>query len=855
MSQESQYVMDFKELSKDDVNLVGGKNANIGEMTQANLPVPSGFAITCEGFKVFMLENGLFEYVNQQLSDPGLKNADQVAKAAEQISKRIREKIDSYDISGVLAQQIIQKYNELGNGMEIDVAVRSSATAEDLPDASFAGQQETYLNVRGVKNLLKKIVKCISSLYTPRAIFYRQEKGFKHENVYLSVAVQKMVNAKSAGVTFTNDTDSGNENVIVIESNHGLGEVVVRGDITPDRYFVFKKSGKIISKALGTKLQKTVYTETGTGEIDTTPEERSRFSLTDFEVEALAKYGKDVLKHYGIPMDSEWAIDQEGNIFLVQSRPETVFAKGEVPAIYKLLDTGEKIAEGTGCGLRIGVGPVIWLDSPDEIGKFKKGYILATKMTNPDWVPIMKMAGGIITVEGGKTCHAAIVARELHVPTIVGIGELAKELVKYDKLTIDCTTGRGIIYKGAIPFEVKNVDYQTIKDYLKTDTQIMMNMAVPEQCLLYGKWADGYGLVRMEFLYENVIGMHPNGLRDFDKLKEKAQKLREGGSPNEKLEKELAEVEKRTKGYELNRLLFFEDNLSDGISLIAASTYPNPVIVRLSDLKTNEYRNLLLGENYEPVENNPMLGWRGNSRYIHPDFEEAFRIECRSLRKAIDRGLDNIKVMYPFGRKTWEFYWAQKIAEEEGLVRGKNTEIYAMAETPVVLQFPDAFNPYVDGYSIGSNDATQTFLAEDRDNRIFTDETFRDEEGNKVAYFDERDPLVMRMLENFIKSAKASGKKVGICGEAPSTYPDVYPAFLLKCGIDSISVNSDTWPLVKKLIYCEEMEMKNPEMREIGAGYWAFNIDAWNPKTKGYLKRIEQLSNPKLTQPTTEIVN
>ena len=766
----------FEELRKEDVPLVGGKCANLGEMINAGIPVPPGFAVTAYAYKRFIEETGIKDKINEILSEVIKTRAPE---EYEEASKRIRKLIEETEMPEDIKEAIKSAYIELCRRVglkepKLPVAVRSSATAEDLPDASFAGQQETYLNVVGVEEVIDKVRKCWSSLFTPRAIFYREEKGFKHEKVLISVAVQKMVNAKAAGVMFTLHPVTGDESKIVIEANWGLGESVVSGSVTPDEYVVDKSTMKIVEKRIA---KKTVWStrdpETGETKMMPLPEElQEKPCLTDEEVLELAKLAIRIQEHYGRHMDIEWAIDKDlpfpKNVFIVQARPETVWSvrkeKAKVEEVPKVrLAEAKVVLKGLPAspGVHVGVAKVVM--SPEEAAKMiKKGDILVTKMTNPDWVPYMRLAGAIITDEGGMTCHAAIVSRELGIPCIVGTGSATKVLKTGETYTVDAT--RGVVYEGAVEELVKPAEEKEEKavpeiviQWIPTGTKIYMNLGVPEKIKDYKDLPfDGIGLMRVEFIMASYIGDHPLY---------------------------LIETGQQSK---------FVDKMADGIALVAREVYPRPVVVRFSDFKTNEYRQLRGGEKYEPHEDNPMLGWRGVSRYISPQYEKAFRLECQAIRKVREEyGLTNVWVMLPFVRTTWEVERVLEIMAEEGLERSRDFKVWAMAEVPSIIFLADKFCKYFDGFSIGSNDLTQLILGTDRDSQILPELDRR--------YFDERDLAVRRAIAYLIKVAHKHGRTVSICGQAPSVYPE-FTEFLVRCGIDSISVNPDVVVRTRQLV-------------------------------------------------------
>ncbi len=787
------YVRWFKELKKEDISLVGGKNANLGEMyqklTDLGVKIPNGFAVTTEAYDYFIRFNNLENEIKEILEKTNIYNVVELQNAGEKIRNLIKQGNFPED----LKEEISQAFNELKReyGEDLTVAVRSSASAEDLPDASFAGQQETYLNV-SEKDLLEKVKFCFASLFTDRAIFYRQEKGFDHFQVKLSVGVQKMVRSDlaSSGVMFTIDTDTGLDKVIVINGVWGLGELIVQGKVIPDEWIVFKKGlergfNSIISKRLGEKVKKIVYAEEdlkddlqkgGTKEVETTEEERNRFSLSDGEVLELAKMGLIIEKHYGQAMDIEWAKDGiDGKLYIVQARAETVYStkKRNVYEEYKLKEKGEILLKGIAIGSKITSGKVRVIKDVSKIHEFQAGEILVTEMTDPDWVPIMKIAKGIITDKGGRTCHAAIVSRELGIPAIVGTQKATEILKTGDEVTIDCSTGiTGYVYKGLLDYEVTPHDLGKLPE---TKTKIYVNIGLPDEA--WERWylpVQGVGLAREEFIIAEEIKIHPNALIDYPNLPEEIKR----------------KIEEITTGYD-DKKQYFIDKLAEGIAKICTAYYPNEVIVRFSDFKTNEYRNLIGGELYEPHEENPMIGWRGASRYYHPKFKEAFKLEVLAMKKVKEEfGLDNLAVMVPFCRIPEE---GKKVVEIIESIMGKRTEkgykIYVMCEIPSNILQAEEFLEIFDGMSIGSNDLTQLVLGIDRDNEILQ------------GLADERNESVKKMIAQVIKLCREKNKYIGICGQAPSDFPEVVE-FLVREGIESISVNSDvvikTIEMVKK---------------------------------------------------------
>lgn len=767
------FVSNLKDLRIGDVPLVGGKNASLGEMISAlekkGIQVPPGFAITAEGYHFFIQENGFQEKIEALLNE--LKRDPQ---AIRKVGKTLRKLIMKGVIPPDLEKEIAEAYSALGE--DVDVAVRSSATAEDLPDASFAGQQETYLNVYGERDLLVACVKCFASLFTDRAISYREEKGFKHEEVALSIGVQKMVRSDlaSSGVLFTIDTETGFDQVIVINATWGLGENIVQGLVTPDEHLVYKpllqKEGvvPIVGKSLGTKELKMVYGKSGlfpTKNTETTQEERETFCLSEEEVLTLARWGVIIENHYQKPMDIEWAKDgKTGELFIVQARPETVQSQrknGDFHT-YTLKGKGEELTYGLAIGEAIVSGKVQVIKEVDQIETFVEGSILVTPMTDPDWVPIMKRAKGIITDQGGRTSHAAIVSRELGVPAIVGTGNATEVLASADLITMSCAEGdRGIIYKGAIPFEEKEVHVQ---DLPKIKTQVMLNIASPPAAFRWWRLpCQGVGLARMEFIISDIIKIHPMALVHFDRVEDKKAQM---------------QISHLTRGYD-DKKEYFVELLSLGIGKIACVQYPHPVIVRMSDFKTNEYANLIGGRIFEPKEENPMLGFRGASRYYNPKYREGFDLECQAIKRVRETiGLNNVIIMIPFCRTLEEAKQVLKVLEENGLKRGE-IEIYVMAEVPSNIILAAEFAALFDGFSIGSNDLTQLILGVDRDS------------ADLAPLFDERNPAITSQIEKLIQIAHEKECKVGICGQAPSDYPE-FAEFLVKCGIDSLSLNPDS---------------------------------------------------------------
>jgi len=794
MNKKEKLILWFEEVRKEDVPLVGGKNANLGEMINAGIPVPPGFAITAYAYKKFITETGIsekiYEIIKEKVVDPN--NPEQY----EQASKEIRKLIEATSMPKEIENEIRKAYKQLSKKVgvvELSVAVRSSATAEDLPDASFAGQQETFLNVSGESEVLEKVKKCWSSLFTPRAIFYRTQKGFPHEKVLISVAIQKMVNSRSAGVMFTINPVTGDRNQIVIEGNWGLGESVVSGSVSPDNFIVDKNNFNIVEKHISTKTVEYIRDpKTGkTIHATITSERQNAPCLSDEEIVYLAKLAKRIEEHYGRPQDIEWAIDKDGkfpdNIFIVQSRPETVWSLKEEKSKAEVIKTTTPITEKiivvkglpASPGIYAGKAKIV-LTTEDAAKLIQKGDILVTKMTNPDWVPYMRVAGAIVTDEGGMTCHAAIVSRELGIPCIVGTSNATKTLITNKEYTVDAKSG--VVYEGILeeviakPTVPSAISVGTLPTFAEpvpiTATKVYMNLGVPEKIEEYKNLPfDGIGLMRVEFIMASYIGEHPNYLL------------------------ESGQAEK------------FINKMAEGIAQVARAIQPRPVVVRFSDFKTNEYRQLKGGEKYEPAEDNPMLGWRGVSRYISPQYEKAFRLECKAIKKVRDEwGLRNVWVMLPFVRCTWEVEECLRILKEEGLERSRDFKIWLMAEVPSIIFMADEFSNLCDGFSIGSNDLTQLILGTDRDSAILP--------AIDSRYFDERDPAVKRAIAHLIETAHKKGVTVSICGQAPSVYPD-FTEFLIRCGIDSVSVNPDVVIQTRKLVASIEQKILLERLAEL----------------------------------------
>jgi len=786
----------FEEIGIEDVPLVGGKNASLGEMyqklTSKGVAVPHGFAITAYAYQYLIKAAGINDAVHDALA--GLDTHD--LRNLQARGEKVRNIIRNAEFPDDLRQAIIEAYKkmEAEYGANLDVAVRSSATAEDLPDASFAGQQETYLNIRGYDALIDACKRCFASLFTNRAISYRHDKGFGQFDVYLSIVVQKMVRSDSAssGVIFSIDTESGFKDAVFLTGAWGLGENVVQGAVNPDEYYVFKptlKQGKrpIVGKRAGSKEIKMIYNNDPDAEepvinIATTPQERGSYVISDDEILKLAEWACIIEDHYGKGMDIEWAKDGDGttvgtgDLFIVQARPETVHSqtKAGVMETYILQETGNIIVTGAAVGTKIGQGKANVIESVADIHDFKAGEVLVTDMTDPDWEPIMKIAGAIVTNRGGRTCHAAIISRELGIPCIIGTVDGSKKIKTGQDITVSCADGEtGNIYEGLLKFEVERLDLENIP---KTRTKIMMNVGIPEKAFTECQVPnDGVGLAREEFIINSHIGIHPMALLNFDDLKAKA------AAGDTEVAEVVKQIEERTSAYPVDKRQFFIDKIAEGVGRIGAGFYPKDVIVRLSDFKSNEYANLIGGQFYEPEESNPMIGWRGASRYYDDKYKAAFGIECEGLLKARnDMGLTNIKLMVPFCRTPEEGRRVIEVMKEFGLVQGENDlEVYVMCEIPSNVVSADAFADVFDGFSIGSNDLTQLVLGLDRDSDL-------------VAHiFDERNDAVKSMVKSVIDTAKRRGKKIGICGQAPSDFPE-FATFLVECGIDSMSLIPDT---------------------------------------------------------------
>jgi len=771
----------FNELTIKDIPKVGGKNASLGEMyqklTKKGVKVPNGFAITAGAYHEFLKLTGVDKKIRKILKGLDTDNVRDLAKRGA----KVRQAILQAEFPESLEKDIASAYKKLSKlykKSNLDVAVRSSATAEDLPDASFAGQQESYLNITGEYMLLETVKKCMASLFTDRAISYRVDKHFNHFKIGLSVTVQKMVRSDlaSSGVMFSIHTETGFKNSVIINASYGLGEYIVKGIVTPDEYLVFKPGLKkglnsIIGKEVGGKKRKLIYSTGGnkaTQEVEVPENDQKQYVLTDQEIISLAKWAVMIEEHYKKPMDMEWAKDgKDGQLYIVQARPETVESRLNPNIIeeYILEKKSQVLLEGAAVGKKIGQGKVNIIENVSKLDKFKKGEVLVTEMTDPDWEPIMKKAAAIITDAGGRTCHAAIVSRELGIPCIVGTGRATEVLKKNQAVTLSNVEGEvGLVYNGLLPFRVKKTNLKTLKKPKRT--KVMMNVGNPEAAFAESFIPnDGVGLAREEFIISNFIKIHPLALINYDKIKDQEVK---------------AKIDDLTSAYK-DKVQFYVDQLAYGIGRIAGAFFPKDVIVRLSDFKSNEYANLIGGRQYEPEEDNPMIGWRGASRYYDPKYLEGFKLECQALKKAREEmSLNNIKIMVPFCRTVDEGKKVLKIMADHGLKRGvKGLEVYVMCEIPSNVILAKEFSQIFDGFSIGSNDLTQLALGVDRDSELVS------------HVYDERNEAVKELVRTIIKEAHKYKRKVGICGQAPSDFPD-FAQFLVREGIDSISLIPDT---------------------------------------------------------------
>ena len=781
------YLRFFKDIGINDVPQVGGKNASLGEMfrvlTPKGINLPNGYSTTADSYYYYLDSTGIRSKIGEILDGLDITDVAELQKRGAEVRQLILDTPLPEDFE----KEIREGYQELCDILgyqDVVVAVRSSATAEDLPNASFAGQQETYLNISGVEHVVKSAHKCIASLYTDRAIVYRIENGFDHMQVALAVGVQQMVAVRSeaAGVMFTLDTQSGFKDAVMINSIYGLGENIVQGKVSPDEFLVFKKTGAILKKKMGAKKLKMIPGEDSTTQdIEVSEADRFRYSITDEQVKTLAEWGMAIEEHYGKPMDIEWALDEDfGTLFIVQARPETVQSQKDPNRIeeYKMLEKGEVVVKGTSVGSKIATGQAKIIEDLKDISTFNDGDILVTTMTDPDWVPIMKKSAAIVRNRGGRTCHAAIVARELGIPCVVGTSDATEKINEGDDLTVDCSGGdEGLVYQGILKFDVQVTNIENLK---RPKTKIMMNIGSPELALQYSQIPnDGVGLAREEFIIDSHIKIHPLALLKFDELTD---------------EEVRGQIHELTIGY-ANKADFFVDKLAEGIGIIGAAFYPKDVIVRLSDFKSNEYANLIGGKMFEPEENNPMIGWRGASRYYNEDYRAAFELECRAFKKVRDEmGITNVKAMVPFCRTLEEADKVIEIMAENGLKQGENGfEIYMMVEIPSNVILAEQFAEKFDGFSIGTNDLTQLTLGVDRDSRI-------------VAHvYDENNEAVKEMVRRTIKVGKEKEIKVGLCGQAPSDSPE-FAKFIVEEGIDSMSLAPDT--IVKTTMATNEIEAR-----------------------------------------------
>lgn len=770
----------YENLGMHDVELVGGKNASLGEMVQhlskAGVRVPSGFATTADAYRRFLIESGLAERIDGMLKTLDVDDVRELAR----VGNEIRTAVEQQPFPTDLEAEIREAYEKLAgeHGDEVSWAVRSSATAEDLPDASFAGQQETFLNIHGIDNILHAIKLVFASLYNDRAIAYRVHNNFEHSVVALSAGIQKMVRSDigSSGVMFTIDTESGFKDTVFITSSYGLGEAVVQGAVNPDEFYVYKPAlaaGKpaILKRGVGGKAIKMVYTDDKSvgrtiETVDVDPADQARFSITDADVEELARHAVKIEEHYGRPMDIEWVKDGlDGLIYVVQARPETVKSResGSQLERFTMKSRGDVLIEGRAIGQKIGAGAVRSLKSIDDMAQFQAGEVLVADMTDPDWEPIMKKASAIVTNRGGRTCHAAIIARELGIPAVVGTGDATRNLADGAEVTVSCAEGdTGFVYEGMVDFEVTTT---ALDEMPELPVKVMMNVGTPDQAFEFSRLPNkGIGLARLEFIINRQIGIHPKALLELDQQ-----------DPELK-----AAIEEQIAAYDSPRE-FFVKRVAEGVSMLAAAFAPEPVIVRMSDFKSNEYANLLGGEAYEPHEENPMIGYRGASRYLSKDFADCFAMECEALRFVReDMGLTNVKIMIPFVRTIAEAKGVIELLGQHGLRRGENDlQVVMMCEVPSNAVIADQFLEHFDGFSIGSNDMTQLTLGLDRDSSLV------------AGSFDERDDAVKAMLSMAIKACREQGKYVGICGQGPSDHPDL-AEWLLDQGIESMSLNPDT---------------------------------------------------------------
>ena len=777
------YIIWFENLRMTDVDRVGGKNASLGEMisqlTEKGVRVPGGFATTADAYRAFLAHNGLNERIAFALDTLDIEDVTELARVGKEIRQWILETPFPAELDKALEEAWNKMVADAGTDA-ISVAVRSSATAEDLPDASFAGQQETFLNINGLKNVKEAMKHVFASLYNDRAISYRVHKGFSHDIVALSAGVQRMVRSDSgaAGVMFSIDTESGFDQVVFVTSSYGLGETVVQGAVNPDEFYVHKptlQAGKpaILRKTMGSKLIKMIFTEQAQAGrsvkvVDVPREEQKRFSISNEEITELAKYALIIEEHYGRPMDIEWGRDGiDGKLYILQARPETVKSQEENNrSIRRYNIGGEKtvLAKGRAIGQKVGQGKVRLVKDASEMDTVKEGDILVTDMTDPDWEPVMKRAAAIVTNRGGRTCHAAIIARELGIPAVVGCGNASEVLSEGREVTVSCAEGdTGLIYDGLLNVEISDIALDNMPE---SPVKIMMNVGNPELAFSFANLpSEGIGLARMEFIINRQIGIHPKALLEFDRQDEEIKQ----------------EIEERIAGY-ASPVDFYVDKITEGVSTLAASVFPRKVIVRMSDFKSNEYAGLIGGSRYEPHEENPMLGFRGAARYVSEDFADCFALECRALRRVRDEmGLTNVEIMIPFVRTLHEAEMVIKTLKNNGLERGKNgLRLIMMCEVPSNALLAEQFLQYFDGFSIGSNDMTQLTLGVDRDSG-----------GSIAATFDERNPAVRVMLHLAISACRKHNKYIGICGQGPSDHPD-FAKWLVEEGINTISLNPDT---------------------------------------------------------------
>ncbi len=775
----SDYAVPFEKLRNTDISSVGGKNASLGEMISQlqakGVRVPTGFATTAKAFKEFLLHNNLGEKIEAELSNLDVDDVTSLSKSGKKIRKWISETPFSEDLDRAIDFEYKSLTSKSADGTTF--AVRSSATAEDLPDASFAGQQESFLNIQGIDNIKQAIKEVYASLYNDRAISYRVHKGFIHSDVAISAGIQQMVRSDigCAGVMFTLDTESGFKDVVFITSSYGLGETVVQGSVNPDEFYVHKPllekgNPSIVRKSIGSKKIKMVFSQDtkaglSTQTIDVDEIDANKFSINNGDIIELAKYAMIIESHYKCPMDIEWGKNGiDGKIYILQARPETVKSQTKnITETYKLSETGKAIVAGRAVTQKIGQGPVRVVNDPADMHTVQPGDVLVADMTDPNWEPVMKRASALVTNRGGRTCHAAIIARELGIPAIVGSVNATELLSNDDEVTVSCSEGEtGIVYQGKLKYKVTTQEDGKLNE---PPVKIMMNVGNPDMAFTFGQIPNhGVGLARLEFVINNMIGIHPKAIINYDAMPSDIKKT----------------IDYRSRGYE-NPKQFYIDKIAEGVATIAAAFYPNPVIVRTSDFKSNEYKKLVAGDIYEPDEENPMIGFRGAARYISEEFQECFALECEAMLKVRNTlGLNNVQLMIPFVRTLNEGKSVISIMEKNGLKRGENDlKIIMMCEVPSNAIIADDFIEYFDGFSIGSNDLTQLSLGMDRDSGILADG------------FDERDPTVIKLIEMAIASAKKANKYVGICGQGPSDHPD-FAEWLVKQGITSISLNPDT---------------------------------------------------------------